>query len=386
MNDQPLKVYIIAGEASGDFLGAHLMRALKQRVPDIRFLGIGGARMAEQGLSSLFPYHELSLMGFVEVLPYVFKIASRINYTVDDILSKRPDLVITIDSPGFCFRVVERLREERCPGKFVHYVAPTVWAYKPERAVRCARLFDHMLLLLPFEPPYFQKAGLSCTFIGHPIISETSPGDGDRFRKKYEIATGTKLFCLLPGSRKGEIKRHMPVFARSITLLAQHYRDLAIVVAVPKHVLPNIAPYFRNCPFRAVVTANEEDKRDALAASDIAIAKSGTITLEIAQAGTPMVISHRVHPISAWMLKRQATTPYVNLINILHQKEIIPELLQELCSPILLANAAFQLLESAHAQQTQKDYAQSALARLLPPGHSSSSELGANSILQLLNR
>lgn len=377
-------IYIIAGEPSGDFLGARLMRALKAKTPDLKFFGIGGERMEAEGLASLFPYHELSLMGFVEVLPYAIKLLGRVNLAAEDIVSRQPDIVVTIDSPGFNFRVVEKLRKENFPAKFVHYVAPTVWAYKPERAERCALLFDHLLALLPFEPPYFHKAGLKCTFVGHPIIAETERGDGKIFREKYQIADGTTLFCLLPGSRKSEIVRHMPVFAQAITMLASRYSDIAIAVAVPRHILPLIAPYFQACPFRAVVTADDEDKKNAIAAANLAITKSGTIALEVAAAGTPMIISYRVNPISAWMLRRQATTKYVNLVNILLGKEAVPELLQELCAPAVIAAAAFQLLDSPAHQKLQKESFQSALSQLLPAG-STPSDMAAAVIMKLLN-
>jgi len=385
MASKPLTAYIIAGEPSGDLLGAHLMAALTEVHPTIRFHGIGGSRMAAHGLTSLFPYHELSLMGFVELLPHLFKLLGRINLTVDDILAKQPDIVITIDSPGFCFRVVEKLRKAGCKAKFVHYVAPTVWMYKPERAKTCAALFDHMLMLLPFEPPYFEKEGLSCTFVGHPVVAETIRGNGQAFRDKYQISAETTILSLLPGSRNSEIRHHMPIFARTVMLLAPHMSNLAIAVAVPKHVLPHIAPYFQNCPFRAVVTANDEDKRNALAASGLAISKSGTITLEIAQSGTPMIITHRANPISAWVLRSQMQMPFVNLINILHGKEIVPELLQELCRPHLLAHAVFDLLRSPKRQEQQKAGFVSALAMLLPPnGSPSPSKLATSAILQLL--
>ncbi len=368
------KLYVIAGEASGDLLGAHLMQALKEKKPDSRFYGVGGPRMAAHGLSSLFPYHELSLMGFVEIIPHMLKLAGRINLVVEDILAKRPDVVITIDSPGFCFRVVEKLRTAGCKAKFVHYVAPTVWMYKPERAARCAKLFDHMLVLLPFEPPYFKKEGLGCTFTGHPIVCETTPGNGAEFRKKYAISPQTKLFSILPGSRKGEIKRHMPILARTITLLAHQYPDMAIAVAVPRQALPSIAPYFQHCPFRAVVITEDEDKKNALAASDLAITKSGTIVLEIAQAGTPMIVTHRANPITAHMLRKQMLLSTVCLINIL----------QEQCTPEILATAAAQLLSSPEQRNQQKTYSKNALSLLVPPGGKTPSQIAADTILQLL--
>jgi lipid-A-disaccharide synthase len=383
MAERGLAVYLIAGEASGDLIGAHLMRALKEQKPGIRFHGIGGPRMTGQGMTSLFPYHELSLMGFVEILPYVLKIFARIDFAVEDILAKRPDVVVTIDVPGFTLRVVERLRKAGCKAKFVHYVAPTVWMYKPWRAALCAKLFDHMLVLLPFEPPYFEKEGLRSTFVGHPAVAETSAGNGKAFREKYQIAEKITVLSFLPGSRSSEIRRHMPIFARAITLIAARYPDIAIAVAVPKHALATIAPYFKNCPFRAVVTADDEDKKNAFAASNLAVTKSGTVVLEIAQAGTPMIVAHRANPLTARMLRQQMLMPYVSLINILHQKEIVPELLQEACTPSLIADAALSLLSSPERREQQKKECACALAMLLPPTKTPSI-LAAETILQLL--
>jgi lipid-A-disaccharide synthase len=306
------------------------------------------------------------MMGFIEILPYAFNLMARISLTIEDIEAKRPDVVLTIDSPGFCFRVVKKLRENKLPSKFIHYVAPTVWAYKPERAVKCAALFDHMLVLLPFEPPYFTQHGLGCTFIGHPVVAETQPGSGDIFREKYNIAKDAMLLCLLPGSRKGEVDRHMPVFGQAITMLAQKYPGLAMVVAVPRHVLPFVAAYFEGCPFRTVITADEQDKKNAIAASNLAIVKSGTVTLEVAMSQTPMVVAYRVNPVSAWMMRRMMTTKYANLVNILLKKEAIPELLQENCTPLMIANAASQLLLYPELQTQQKLEAAAALKQLYP--------------------
>ena len=387
MNDQkPLKIYLIAGEPSGDLLGAHLMRALKSRAGrPVKFYGIGGDKMAAEGLTSLFPYHELSLFGFVEILPYLFNIFARINAAVEDVLAKQPDIVVTIDVPGFSFRVVERLRKERIKTRFVHYVAPTVWAYKPWRAAYCARLYDHMLTLLPFEPPYFEKAGLASTFTGHPLVVETAVGDGKAFRDKYQIDADATLFTLLPGSRKGEIKRHMPIFARAITLLAPYYPKLAIAVAVPKSVMPHIAPYFKGCPFRAVITSDEIDKKNAIAATDMAVVKSGTVALEVAMAGVPMLITYRVNPISARMLRRQMLVRFVNILNLMEDREVIPELLQELCAPLMIASASAGFLGSPARRKNQKEALATAIQKLVPPGGNNPSDIAADVIIGMVN-
>ena len=271
----------------------------------------------------------------------------------------------------------------RC--KFVHYVAPTVWAYKPERAEYCAKLFDHMLVLLPFEPPYFTKVGLACTWVGHPVIAETQSGNGAAFRSKYEIAETTPIFCLLPGSRKGEVERHMPVFAKTISLLASQFPGLAMAVAVPKNVMSFVAPFFENCPFRAVVMSDEEDKKDAIAASQVAIVKSGTVALEVAKAGIPMIVTYLVNPLSAWMFRRISLTKYVNLVNILAGREIIPELLQESCHPLMIASNTAHLLTHATRRKRQLEQAKSALDQLLLPQGELPSHKAAQVILRVVS-
>lgn len=378
----PTLIYLIAGEPSGDVLGAHLMRSLKaeSKAKPIMFFGIGGPLMEKEGLRSLFPYHDLAIMGFAELLPHAMKLMARIAQTVDDVKAKHPHALITIDSPGFCKRVVKKLRKEAFETRYIHYVAPSVWAWKPKRAAEFAGLFDHLLTLLPFEPPYFEKEGLAATFVGHPVVAETPVGNGESFRKRYDIAENIPLFCVLPGSRSGEIKRHLPIFARAITLLSESHPNLAIVVPVPKHLLEVVKPYFVGCPFRAVVSANPEDKLGGIAASNVAIVKSGTVSLEVAKARTPMVITYRVNAISAFIFKRLRLINLVTLVNILLKKEVIPELLQDDCNPILIATAADNLLQNPVFADAQKVSVGEALAMLTPP-NSTPSELAARTVL-----
>ena len=378
-------IYLIAGEPSGDVLGAHLMRSLKAKSSGpLVFCGIGGERMAAEGLKSLFPYHELSLMGFAELVPHLVKLMARIAQTVEDVKTKAPAALITIDSPGFCKRVVAKLRKEEFDTKYIHYVAPSVWAWKPKRAEVFSELFDHLLTLLPFEPPYFEHVGLASTFVGHPIVAETTAGDGPSFRKRYDLSENTPLFCVLPGSRAGEIKRHLPIFARTITLLSEVYPSLAIVVPVPKHLLEVVKPYFVNCPFRAIVTAHAHDKIDGIAASNLAIVKSGTVTLEVAKARTPMVVAYRVSDISAFIFRRLRLTKLATLVNILLGKEIIPELLQEDCTPLMLATAASNLLTSPARIQEQSAAVDAAFAMLTTANHQPS-DIAADVVLAEVN-
>lgn len=377
-------IYLIAGEASGDLLGAHLMRALKKesRTPLI-FVGIGGEQMEKEGLRSLFPYHELSLMGFAELLPHLMRLLARIEQTVDDIRTKHPHALITIDSPGFAKRVVKRLRKEHFETRYIHYVAPSVWAWKPKRAEEFARLFDYLLALLPFEPPYFEKVGLGTTFVGHPVVSETGVGEGVAFRERYQIAPNVPLICVLPGSREGEVARHMPIFARAIALLSEPYPNLAICVPVPKHLLSAVKPFFEDCPFRAIVTAKPEDKLDGIAASNVAIVKSGTISLEVAKARVPMIVTYRVSEFSAFIFKRLRLTKLVSLVNILLGREAIPELLQDECTPLMIASATAQLLRTPEQGARQKQAIDEAFAMLTQDSRNPS-ERAAQAVLDVI--
>jgi len=374
-------IYLIVGEPSGDLLGAHLMRSLKALSPEpIIFSGIGGELMEKEGLRSLFAYHELAHMGLAEVLPHAVKLLARIEQTFEDVRNKHPHALITIDSPGFAKRLVKKLRKAQFETRYIHYVAPSVWAWKPKRAQTFAQLFDHLLTLLPFEPEYFEKVGLGATFVGHPIVSETSVGDGDSFRARYDIPADTKLFTVLPGSRVGEVTRHLPIFARAITLLSEPFPNLAICVPVPKHLLEVVKPYFNGCPFRAIVTAKPEDKLDGIKASNVAIVKSGTVTLEVAKARVPMVVCYRVSGITAQLFKRMRLIKLVTLVNILLKREVIPELLQDDCTPVLIATAASELLRSLDHAKAQAEAVAEAFAMLTPHGKRPS-DLAAQAVL-----
>ncbi len=351
-----LTVYLIAGEASGDALGAGLMRGLKAREPGVVFMGIGGEKMAAEGLKSIFPYHELSLMGFAEILPHLHKLLARIGQAVEDVQIRRPDVLVTIDSPGFNFRVVEKLRAIVPPGtmRYVHYVAPSVWAYKPERAVKCAKLFDRMLALLPFEPPYFEDSKLPATFVGHPA-AYAPKGDGAAFRAKHNIKPEQPLITLMPGSRVNELKRHLKPFAESINRLGSVYKDIAMAVPLPERLLTQAALYFEGCPFRTVLLYEDAEKRDALAASTVALIKSGTSSLEVAAQGCPQVVAYKAHPLTAMIVRRLIRIPYASIINVMEAEEVIPEFIQERCHPDFLTSAVEAMLQDPARRAEQRE-------------------------------
>lgn len=384
MNARPLIVYLVAGEASGDALGAGLMRSIRARVPEARFMGVGGEMMAAEGLKSLFPYHELSLMGFAEVVPHMMHLFARMHQVMEDVLAKQPDVMITIDSPGFNFRLAMKLKREGLKRtKMVHYVAPSVWAYKPKRAEKCAKLFDHMLCLFPFEPEYFARAGLAATFVGHPV-AERARGDGAAFRAKHGLAPEQPLVCVMPGSRVGEVRRHMPAFAPAVMELAAPFPGLALVVPTAERLLPLMTEYFSVSPLRTIIISNEEEKRNAFAAANAGLIKSGTGALEAAQAGMPHVLAYRANPMTVWLVKRMVSIEHVHLVNITLGRGAIPEFIQEECTPAILAEGVAALMRFPEMRARQKVAADAAIALMRAPGGRHPSDAAAEAVLGIL--
>jgi len=357
-------IFLVAGEPSGDALGARLMAALKEaRGSAVRFAGIGGAGMAAEGLDSLFPMSELTLMGLAEVLPHVPRLLRRIAETEAAVRALRPDVVVTIDSPGFSFRVAKRLAGSGIP--LVHYVAPSVWAWRPGRAREIAGFLDHLMALLPFEPPYFEAEGLACTFVGHPVLDGgAGDGDGPAFRRRHGIGDGAPLLCLLPGSRQGEVSRLMPVFAEAVGLLAKGRPDLEIVIPSVAGLVDFIGTAAGTWPVRTRVVTGDAEKFDAFAAADVALAASGTIALELAMARTPAVIAYRMHPLTGWLARRLVRVDCVSLVNLVLDRSVMPELLLGDCRADRLADAVTLLLDDPKARDAQAAGAAEALAAL----------------------
>ena len=296
-------VFLVAGEPSGDELGARLMAAIEQR-RRVRFAGVGGPLMEARGLSSLFPMAELSVMGLAEVVPHLPKLIRRLSQTAAAVRQCRPAVLLTIDSPGFNFRLAKRLKGAGVP--IVHYVAPSVWAWRPGRARAVAGYLDHLMALLPFEPPYFEAEGLATTFVGHPVLEDgldgiVERGDGEGFRRRHRIPPGATVLCVLPGSRRSETGRLLPVFARTLGLLKEQFADLYAVVPTVDTVADEVTAAAAGWPVPAVVIAAASEKAAAFAAADVALAASGTVALELAVAGVPAVIAYRVHPLTGWL-------------------------------------------------------------------------------------
>lgn len=380
-------IAFIAGETSGDQLGGWLMAALRAKKTDIRFIGLGGPMMEAQGLHSIFPMREIALIGMAEVIPHVRTIARRIREMVEFIEREQPDMVVSIDSPGFVLRVVKRLRARgKVAPKFVHYVAPTVWAYRPERAHIMAERFDFLFCLLPFEPPYFDAVKLPNRFIGHEIAWWWKQrGDGAAFRKKHHMAADAPLLAVFPGSRNGEIKRLWPIFKASIEQLKAQLPTLQVVIQVQPNLVERMQRETRGWQVAPLIISNAEDKKNLFAAATAAIAKSGTIGLECALAGLPSIIAYRASAITAYMIRRMIKIRFANLANLLADRMIIPELLQENCNPDAITQAVLPLLNDPQVQNTQRAALADIAAQLGVNDAQSPSEKAADIILGMLN-
>ena len=357
-----MKVYIIAGENSGDFIGGLLINALKSECREqfgkVKFYGIGGIEMRKAGLDSIFPLDQVSIMGFFEVLPHIIRLKKLVDQTVEDILLKSPQIVITIDSPGFTFRVAEKVRAMGAHIKLVHIVAPSVWAYKPGRAEKYAGIYNHLLTLFPFEPKYFIDKGLPSTCIGHPVLEQMFYKGSSGFRKKMNINDEVKVIAVTSGSRKGEIIRHMPVIRKVFDELSTTYKIRVIFVQSDESKIHTISKFLNRVQFDYSFST---DRLKAFAVSDCALAKSGTNTLEIAASGTPMVVGYKLNLLTFLLLKALIKVRYASLINIISDREIIPEYIQSKFNSRNITSALGNLLSDDKNSDSQVTEAQKIL-------------------------
>lgn len=383
-----LRLFIIAGESSGDLIGSHIMESVNQITGNdvsLAWSGIGGEYMERQGLTSLFPMKELSIMGFLEVLPHIPRILKRIKQTVSAIRELQPDIVITIDSPDFCFRIVKALAN--FSGKKVHVVAPTVWAYRPKRAEKIAKLYDHLFVLLPFEPPYFEKEGLSTTFIGHPIAHEDSQPPTEEERRTFFANAGfdpnVTTLGVLAGSRQSEVDRLWPVYQETLEEVHKTH-PLQLIIPTTEALYPEMQSLIKTLPIKALLVKDEQ-KKQLMRMMDAALTKSGTNILELAKSGVPMIVTYKTNPITGWLAKRIVRVPYVALVNLVLSREAIPEFLLENCREEKLVPALHALLEDKDAQALQrKDFAD-ALGQLTNDAHVTPGMMVATMLFKIIN-
>ncbi len=349
-----LRVGMVAGEASGDLLGAHLIAALKARRPAMEFVGIGGPRMAHEGFESRYPMEKLSVRGYAELLGHFGEIMAIRRKLARQLLQSPPDLFIGVDSSGFNLGLERRLRDAGVPA--IHYVSPSIWAWRGWRIHEIARSVDHILVMFPFEEPLYRKAGVPVTYVGHPLadVIPLKPNK-DEARAQLRLPSGKLIVALLPGSRSSELH----YMAGSFVLAAHRFRQEVNDV---HFVCPTATRQTRDMFERAVHQHQRTDlpltllfghSHEALAAADIALVASGTATLEAALFKTPMVITYRQSPITWTIMRALLYLPYVGIPNILAGEPLVPELLQDRASPAALAAALLDLLRDGAGQRRQ---------------------------------
>lgn len=352
MVEAPL-FFMIAGEASGDLLGARLMAALKKFTGGhVRFAGIGGPRMQAEGIDLLFPQAELAHFGLFELIRHVPHLLRRIRQTAEEIKRVKPQALITIDAPDFCFRVAKKVRTEDL--SLIHYVAPTVWAWREGRARKVAQFLDHLLVLLPFEPPYFTKEGLDCTFVGHSIVeSGADKGKVSRFYERHNVPASVPLLTVLPGSRMSEVSRLLPIFGETLKLLQARHPELQVVLPTIPHLRQYVSQHTKNWPVPVLLLEGDEEKYDGFAASRAALACSGTVAIELALARLPSVIAYQISSLTYYLYRHLIKVRFANLVNIMHDRMVVPEFLQLDCTPEKLAAAIDDLLSHDDVRKEQ---------------------------------
>ncbi|NUB43374.1 lipid-A-disaccharide synthase [Fertoebacter nigrum] len=345
-----MKLFLIAGEPSGDRLGAALMAGLKALAPGVTFAGVGGPLMQAEGLASLFPMEELSVMGIAEILPKYRHLKRRIAETAAAALAAEPATLITIDSPDFCLRVARIVKAARPGLRTIHYVAPSVWAWRPGRAAKMAQVIDHVLALLPFEPPYMTAAGMTCDFVGHPVVAEPLAPAADVAALHATLGPGPVLLAL-PGSRRGEVARLAPVIGATLGLLLPRHPGLRVLLPTVRGVAGLVRERVADWPVAPQIIETAAEKRAAFGAADVALAASGTVSLELAAAGVPMVIAYDMHPLTLWLMRRAALVDTVTLVNLVSETRVVPEFLGRDCRAERIAPALEALLAGAKGQR-----------------------------------
>jgi lipid-A-disaccharide synthase len=361
-----LRLFLVAGEASGDRLGAALIRGLREVSGEaLELHGIGGPLMQAEGLTSLFPMEELSVMGLTEILPRLRSLLARVSQTAESVLALKPDALITIDSPEFSLRVAGKVKARAEHMPTIHYVAPTVWAWRAKRARKMAKSIDHVLALFPFEPPYMKAEGMSCDFVGHPVTTEpvATAAEAQAFRAAHGIAENAPLLLVLPGSRRSEIDRLAPVFGEALRPVLLAHPDARLVLPTTETVAPILADKLKSWPVAPLILdprgqrteAHLAEKRAAFAAADVALAASGTVSLELAAAETPMVVAYDMSWMSRKIIGAMLKVDTVTLVNLVSDTRAVPEFLGPDCMPIPIARALRDLLTDDDARMAQLD-------------------------------
>ncbi len=345
-----MKLFLVAGEPSGDRLGGALLKGMGKAGAAVEARGVGGPEMAAQGMASIFPYEELAVMGIAEVLPKYFQLKRRIAEAAEAAITSGADALVTIDSPDFGLRVAKIVKAARPQMKTIHYVAPSVWAWRPGRANKMAKVIDHVLALLPFEPPYMEAAGMTCDFVGHPVVAEPAAREHEvaAFRASIGIEASERMVLVLPGSRRSEVSRLAPVFGEALAGL-----DARLVLPTLPHIRDTVTEMTRGWNSAPIIVDATDlpQKRAAFAAADVALAASGTVSLELAAAGTPMVIAYDFNWLTRALVKRAIKVDTVTLVNLVSETRAVPEYLAENCRPAPIRAGLEAVLRDAGDQQ-----------------------------------
>ena len=349
-----MRIAILAGESSGDVLGADLMA----QMPDVHFEGVGGEAMSKQGLSSLFPMNELSVMGIGEILPRLRGLYRRINQAAQFVIEGNFDALITIDSPDFSFRVAKRVKAKRPDLKIIHYVAPSVWAWRSGRAKKMAPYIDHVLCLLPFEPPYMERAGMSADFVGHPVSKSVAPSEAEL--SKWKVDNGP-VIGLFPGSRGSEMRHHLATYAQTWRQI-QNSCAHKLMIPVGDHVRAAVESAFEGLDRVEIVSPSSMGYDEFLVAKsmimyggELAIATSGTVSFELAWAGTPTIVCYDTGAVTKFLYKRMVKVKWGSLANLLCAREVIPELIFVKFSADMLSEQINAALIDPNFAKTQRD-------------------------------
>ena len=348
------KIFLIATEESGDRLGANLMKVLRQRLGDaVQFEGVGGQSMARQGLLSLFPIEELSIIGLAAVATQLPKILRLIRQTAAAVTEASPDILVIIDSPDFTHRVARRVRARDPSIPIIDYVSPSVWAWRPGRARAMRAYVDHVLALLPFEPEEYRRLrGPPCSYVGHPLTEQVGmlrPGVDEQQRRD----DAPPVLLVLPGSRRGEVRHHMAVFGETLGRLQDEGVAFDLILPTMPHLQEVVREGLKSWPVQPRVVIGEQEKRSAFRIARAALAKSGTVTLELAIAGVPMVTAYRTGAVEAWILLRVIDVKSVILANLVVAENVVPEFLQRDCTPEKLVPALREILADLPSRQRQ---------------------------------
>ncbi len=325
------KIFILTGEPSGDKLASSVISKLKVSEPNIEYLSVGGTHLNSLGIKSIFDLKEITYIGFTSVLLNIFKIRNRINKTVDEIIKFNPNILFSVDSPDFTLRVAERVKKINNNIKTVHYVAPQVWIWREGRVKKIKKFIDHILLLFNFEKKYFNKENITNSFVGHPLLEKQAKSKIDLSKMFFK---DKKIISIFPGSRSSEIKVLMPILIEFVKLMNEKYDDYLFVFHATEENKYNINDKLKNSNLNNTeVISDENIKSEILSISVFAVSKSGTVSLEICNANVPSIIIYKMNFLNFMIIKFLVKIKFANIINIINNKEVIPELLQKECNP-----------------------------------------------------